>query len=270
MKNKTYILIFILGFSIFLYPILGNRFSTTGYQIKIQAFNETVDNLDKETLAHEKTKIKEHNDELAISDLNFVDPFAEEKSDAPQGNASYYDALNLGEIIASIEIPRIDVEMPIYHGTSDEVLSKGAGHLENSSLPSDELGTHSVITAHRGLPTSRLFRDLDQLEVGDKFYVRVLDEKIAYKIESVEIVLPDETNWLIMEDDVNKMTLLTCEPYMINTHRMLVIGHKVPMDIIEEKEPINTKNYINYYILLAGSSIPVVGFYLYKKKKIRH
>ncbi|MFK4998275.1 class C sortase [Bacillus sp. N9] len=178
--------------------------------------------------------------------MNFVDPFALDRPNE-QSTTSYYDALNVGSTIGSVIIPEIKVEIPIYHGTSDDVLSKGAGHLENSSLPSSKLGTHSVITAHRGLPSSKLFRDLDKLTIGDQFYVRVLDETLAYEVESINIVLPHETDWLIMEEDQNKMTLLTCDPYMINSHRMLVTGHQVPYvpnQIEAEKNNEDKPNYL--------------------------
>src|SRR5699024_2790663 len=182
------------------------------------------------------------------------------------GTKSYYNALNIGPAIGSVEIPTLNVELPIYHGTSDDVLSQGVGHLENSSLPSTELGTHSVITAHRGLPSSKLFRDLDKMKIGDTFFVQVLDETIAYEVESIDIVLPSETEWLTMEEDENKMTLLTCDPYMINTHRMLVTGHQIPYN--PEVKPKKTKDYSDYY-LLAGVLLVLIILIIYLTRKKR-
>lgn len=267
MKRITFPLIFLLGLSIFLYPIISNLFATTAYQSVIEEQNEQIDQLDQQTLKKEKEKIEKHNDELVDSNLNYVDPFSEGNPDSHQGNKSYYDALGLSPAIGSVEIPKIDVEIPIYHGTSEDVLSRGAGHLENSSLPSSKLGTHSVITAHRGLPSSKLFRDLDQVQIGDMFFTQVLDETIAYKIDSIETVLPSETNWINMEEDKNKMTLLTCEPYMINSHRMLVTGHQVPYNPKQVDEP-EKNNYLIYYII-GGIILLMIIIYLIRRKMKR-
>lgn len=248
MKKIILIVIFILGFGLVLYPIISNMFATTAYQVKIKGYDETIEKMDKKSLNEEKNKVNKHNKELAKSDLNFVDPFSKSDSDEYARKTSYYNALNIGEVIGSVEIPKINIKIPIYHGTSEEVLSKGAGHLENSSLPSTELGTHSVITAHRGLPTSKLFRNLNDIKTGDEFYVKVLDEVIAYKVDNIDKVLPSDTDWITIEEGLNKMTLLTCDPYMINTHRLLVTGHKVPYVANEET---STNSNIVYYEIAA-------------------
>src|SRR5699024_7595716 len=157
------------------------------------------------------------------------------------GNKSYYDALNIAPAIGSIEIPKIKAELPIFHGTSEDVLSRGVGHLENSSLPTGDPGSHSVFTAHRGLPSSKLFRNLDELTEGDEFYLQVLDETYTYQVFDVETGLPHETDWLKINDDEEIVTLLTCEPYMVNTHRMLVKGKRIPNNETQEDEarPVN-------------------------------
>lgn len=267
MRKTIFIIIFFLGLGIFLYPIISNIIATTSYQSVIADNEEQIEKLDKKVIEEEKEEIRQHNDELEDSELDFVDPFAkEEGSQSKVGLQSYYDALNLAPLIGSVDIPKIDVQVPIYHGTSEEVLSRGAGHLENSSLPSSELGTHSVITAHRGLPSSKLFRDLNKVNVGDMFFTQVLDEKIAYKIDSIDIVLPTEVGWLQMEDDVNKMTLLTCEPYMINSHRMLVTGKQVPYnpeDAVTDKKT----NYKLYLILGALVLFLLIIYLIHRSKK---
>ena len=273
MKKNSHKIIFILGLLVFSYPLIGNRLSTTAYQSNIKEYNEVIRKTNKEDLEKEKEKVKKHNQELEEADLNYVDVFSDDPTLENKGSKSYYDALNLGEVIASIEIPKIGVNIPIYHGTSEKVLSKGAGHLENSALPSSELGTHSVVTAHRGLPSSKLFRDLNKVEIGDKFFIKVLDENIAYEIESIEVVLPSETNWLKSDDNLNKMTLLTCEPYMINTHRMLVTGHQVPyVEEISETVKVEETNYTYYLFigfipLLFSILMLVVLRVIYKKRK---
>lgn len=269
MKKIIFVVIFLIGLGFFFYPIVSNMFATTAHQSTIKENRSIVEKLDVKELKSEKEKIDEHNNELASSDLNFVDPFSSEAStQESHGSASYYDALNVQPAIASIKIPKIDVELPIYHGTSDDVLSRGAGHLENSSLPTQDLGSHSVITAHRGLPSAKLFRNLDKINVGDQFYVEVLDEWIAYEVESVDIVLPTETDWLTMDAEENKMTLLTCDPYMINTHRMLVTGHQIPyepdeIDDMEQTDRVHTL----YYIIGGILALALLGFIVIRQKK---
>lgn len=269
MKKIIFVIIFLVGLGVFSYPFISNMFATTAHQSSIKEYHEIVESLDEEELKKEKEKIEKHNEELASSDLNFVDPFSENKADAEStGATSYYDALNLGPAIASVRIPKIDVELPVYHGTSEDVLSRGAGHLENSSLPTQKLGTHSVITAHRGLPSAKLFRNLDKLEIGDHFYVEVLDEIIAYEVESIDIVLPTETDWLTMDEGENKMTLLTCDPYMINTHRMLVTGHQIPYEPDEVEEVSDQEDYTPYYIAGAiAAFVLLLLFILIRRKK---
>lgn len=264
MKKNILICIFILGLGLISYPIISNMFATTAYQSKIKNYDEKIEKTDKNFLDKEKNKVKKYNENLAESDSNSMDPFSESESESDKVNTNYYDALNLSPIIGSLEIPKINIKIPIYHGTSEAVLSKGAGHLGSSSLPSTELGTHSVITAHRGLPTSKLFRNLNDVELGDEFYVKVLDETIAYKVDDIKIVLPSDTDWVTMENNLNKMTLLTCDPYMINTHRLLVTGHKIPYVSGEKVEKSNKMIYYAIAILLILIFIFLI---VYNKKK---
>lgn len=267
MRKYLFIITFVVGLGIFLYPTISNIFATTAHQTTIKSYEETIEQMDAHAMKEEKKRIENHNDELAESDLNFVDPFSDNKEEEESGNKSYYDALNIAPAIGSVEIPKLNVELPIYHGTSDDVLSRGAGHLENSSLPSSKSGTHSVVTAHRGLPSSKLFRDLDELTIGDQFYVQVLDETIAYEIDSVDIVLPSETEWLTMNEDENKMTLLTCDPYMVNTHRMLVTGHQVPYDPDSIEEIVQNNDHILYFIVGLLLVLLLIIFLLRRNKQ---
>ena len=267
MKKGLFMILFIIGLSIFLYPIVSNLFATTAHQSIIKDYNETIEKTDKARLNQEKEKVDQHNKELASSNMDYVDPFSEDNLKEESGAVSYYDALNLGPIIASVEIPIINVNLPIYHGSSEGVLSKGAGHMENSSLPSGEPGTHSVITAHRGIPTSKMFRDLNDIKIGDQFYIHVLDEILAYEVDTINTVLPSETDWLKMEENVNQMTLLTCDPYMINTHRLLVTGHRIPYIADEsENEPDRRLMYIAMAALLILLLMALVILYFKKYK----
>lgn len=258
MKKWIVIGVFIVGLSIFFYPIISNMFSTKEHHTIVSDYSEKVKQMEEKQLALEKEKAFEHNEKLSRSEVDFVDPFSDMKSgEETSGNKSYYDALNINPSMGSIEIPKINVNIPIYHGTREEVLSRGAGHLENSSLPSGEPGIHSVITAHRGLPSSKLFRNLDKLVIGDQFSIRVLDETLTYEVHDINIVLPHETDWLQINEDENIVTLLTCEPYMINTHRMLVTGHLIPN---EEKHEIlhESNSYISLYVAIALISMGIL------------
>lgn len=228
MKKLIVTIIFIMGLCIFSYPIISDFFATKEYHTTISAYNEVVKKMDEDKISIENQKVAAHNRALEESEIKVADPFFENNSDENSGTESYYDVLNINSTIGSITIPKINVQIPIYHGTSQKVLSRGAGHLENSSLPSGDHGVHSVITAHRGLPSSKLFRNLDELVVGDQFSIQVLDENLTYEIDEIKTVLPTETNWLQINEDKNVVTLLTCEPYMINTHRLLVTGHLIP------------------------------------------
>lgn len=262
--------IFLVGLSIFLYPILANMVSTTAHLRVIDDYSKEVSKMNEEDIEKERKKASEHNEKLKDSQLDFVDPFGDESDDESSnsvGNRSYYDALNIGPAIGSLEVPGLRVRLPIYHGTSSKVLSKGVGHLENSSLPTGEPGTHSVFTAHRGLPSSKLFRDLDKVEKGDLFFVNVLDEKYAYEVFEIDIVLPHQTEWLQMNDDEEIVTLLTCDPYMINSHRMLVKGKRVAYDPDSQDIPLpDGENYEYIFFIISGLLLLIFLVLIWRRK----
>jgi sortase A len=154
----------------------------------------------------------------------------------------YYEALKVEgtSIIGYIKIDKIGVELPIYHGTSDEVLNRGVGHMEGSSLPVGGINTHSILSAHRGLPSAKLFTDLDRLELGDTFQIIVLDRILTYQVDQIRIVEPNEFEELLIAEDQDRCTLFTCTPYGINTHRLLVRGIRI--ETIREKPPLYVSN----------------------------
>lgn len=237
-KNGLVIILLLIGSSILLYPSLANLVSTTGHVAESKKYEDIMMNLSQDKKDEEKKKAEKHNKEIKKQEQVFIDPFANGTKEA--GSISYYDALNIGEVMAVLKIPKLSLELPIYHGSGERVLSKGVGHLENSALPVGGVGAHSVLTAHRGLPSSKLFRDLDKLETGDIFFVEILDEVHKYEIFEELVVLPDQTDWLEQEEDKDLITLLTCEPYMINTHRLLVTGHRV--EYTEEDKNLLSEN----------------------------
>lgn len=261
--------IFVIGVLIFFYPIVGNWLSTKEHYQVISRHNEVLAQMNKEEKEREKEKAKQYNDSITERDIPIVDPFSEEAE-----TQSYYNVLNIGEAMGTIEIPSINVNLPIYHGASEEVLSQGIGHLSNSSLPIGGKGTHSVLIGHRGLPSSKLFRHLDKLEIGDVFFINTLGEKLAYKVDDIKIVLPYETNWLEIVPDKDYVTLITCEPYMINTHRLLVRGERVPYveETLADSSPeLNNKlqNYRMWVLISSVLGIIIITYLYLRKKRLR-
>lgn len=174
-----------------------------------------------------------------------------------------------------IEVPKINIKIPIYHTTEDEVLQKAAGHLEGSSLPVGGKGTHAVISAHRGLPSATLFTDLDKLEEGDHFLLYILDDVLCYEVDKISVVEPKETDDLAVEEEKDLVTLLTCTPYGVNSHRLLVRGHRVDYetaDIEEVSTPLGGVSlHTNYglwvVIGLAVTGVFILILYCYDKKR---
>lgn len=246
-RKLAIIFTFILGLSIFSYPIISHWIKTKEHYTIISEHNEMLEQMSEEEKLNEREKAEQYNNELSESSILIEDPF--DTNETENAHSSYYNVLNIGETIGHLEIPEIDVNLPIYHGISDDVLQQGVGHMSNSSFPIGGEGSHTALTAHRGLPSTKLFRDLDKLEIDDIIYLKTLGETLAYQVDDIQIVLPSETNWLSIEEDKDYVTLITCEPYMINTHRLLVRGERVPYEddkpeeIAQQSEPIN-QNHI--------------------------
>lgn len=172
-------------------------------------------------------KAREYNEKLASSHVVLTDPFSGE-TNGGISEKEYYQLLNLDNtgVMCSLEIPSIDVDLPVYHGTSNSVLEKGVGHLEGTSLPVGGKDTHAVFTGHTGLNKAKLFTDLTELQKGDQFYIRVLDKILAYEVCRIDVVLPEDTSKLSVVDGQDLVTLVTCTPYGQNTHRLLVRGKR--------------------------------------------
>lgn len=250
-KKIVLVIVFILGFSILLYPIISNIAHSTSQTHAIYKYNKELRKLNKEQRKKEIEEAKKYNESLInteITEINVKDPYegdgtASEKQE--KGSPTYRSVIDVKNIIGNIEIPRIGVEIPIYKGTSELVLQKGVGHIEGSSLPVGGLGTHTALTAHRGLPSTRLFRNLDKLKLGDEFYIHNGEGTIAYKVDNIEIVLPYETERIAIDKDKDYASLITCEPYMINTHRLLVRG--IRTDYVEKDKDIESKSKTNLF-----------------------
>lgn len=218
------VLLFTAGAAVFLYPTISNWLAEIHQSGVIQDYEQVVATEDQEFYENEWKKAQEYNENLAGDPVR--DPFVPGTGYALPKN--YLDCLNIDGIMGYIEIPKIAVRLPIYHGTSEDVLQQGVGHVESTALPIGGEFTHAVLTGHRGLPSAKLFTDLDQLEIGDMFYIYVLDEVLAYQVDQINTVLPDELQDLQTIKGRDLVTLVTCTPYGVNTHRLLVRGTRVP------------------------------------------
>lgn len=226
-RNIIFGCVFLLGLSIFLYPTISNWLATRTHYSQVSSFDTKVQSLQKKELERREEKAKEYNKQVQKSTQSISDPFAEKQ----EGNQkSYADVLNIGDVMGYVEIPKIDVKLPIYQGTSEEVLSRGIGYLEKSSLPIGGESTHTVLTGHRGLPSAKLFTDLDKMKESDVFYIHALDKILAYQVDQIKVVLPSEIEDLLIMNNQDYATLLTCTPYGVNTHRLLVRGHRIPYE----------------------------------------
>ena len=187
-------------------------------------YSEMVINAPKDKLLEVRKKAEEYNRYLKLQDRNIV-------TDADYEPDNYYETLlnfTGNSMMGYIEIPKIDITEPVYHYSHDISLGKGVGHIHGSSLPVGGKSTHSVLTGHRGLPTQKLFSDLDKLDIGDKFYIHVLDTTMVYKIYKIKEIEPTDVSVLFIEDGKDLVTLVTCTPYGVNTERLLVMGERVP------------------------------------------
>ncbi len=222
------VLILFLGVAILLYPTVSDYWNSFHQSRAIASYIEQIENIDPADYEEEWRRARAYNAELAKKPNRFV--LSEEEY------AEYETMLNLtgSGIMGYIEIPKINCTLPIYHGTDEAVLQIAVGHLEGTSLPTGDLGNHTVLSGHRGLPSAKLFTDLDQLEEGDLFVIRVLDEIMTYQIDQIMIVLPEEMNSLTLEPDQDYCTLVTCTPYGINSHRLLVRGSRTENQEMEK------------------------------------
>ena len=260
-------IIFLAGLSLLLYPFVANQWNNYRQKQLISGYEQVVS--DKEAAEGidydaERKKAEDYNeallpcvlpDSFALAESSGVDPV-------------YMNTLNIAgdEMMGSVEIPKINIKIPIYHTTEEDVLNKGAGHLEGSSLPIGGANTHAVISAHRGLPSASLFTDLDQMKVGDHFLLHVLDETLCYEVDKISVVKPEDTSALAVEDGQDLVTLLTCTPYGVNTERLLVRGHRVPYveeEVKEEKTVLSGSSLHTNYLLWVFVGLSVTALFVF-------
>lgn len=251
-QNVTIImlLMFFIGLLILFYPTISNLYNEKNKTRIISNYEEILKNIDNSKYEEEKIFADKYNKKLN----KIEEPLINYKS-----IPNYNKLLNINNdgMMGYLVIDKIKVELPIYHGTSNKVLASSVGHLKGSSLPIGGESTHSILSAHRGLPSAKLFSDLDKLEIGDTFKIVVLDEVLVYKVDKISVVKPSEINELKITKGKDYVTLLTCTPYGINTHRLLVRGVRVTKE--DKKEYITTEAFkINKLIVLPLVSTPII------------
>ena len=223
--NVILILVLLLGIVLIAYPSFSDWWNSFHQTRVIAGYAEKVANMDHEAFDRMMAEAEAYNERLVEKSSRFV--LSEEEVEEYN---SILDVTGTG-IMGYIDIPKIDISLPIYHGVDQAVLQVAIGHIVGTSLPIGGIATHAVVSGHRGLPAARLFTDLDKLEKGDKFIIQVLDRTLTYEVDQIRIVLPDELQDLQIDPEKDYMTLVTCTPYGINTHRLLVRGHRVENDI---------------------------------------
>jgi sortase A len=279
-SNILFGLMFSIGFGVLVYPTVSDQWNTYRQNKLISNYESAVEEMTEVDFTEEWEKAKAFDAALAQNNL-YGDVFGEDKGELE--NTEYWQVLNVANdgIMGYLSIPKINVKNAIYHGTGDKVLQTGIGHLNGTKLPIGGESTHSVLAAHRGLPTARLFTDIDQLKKGDMFYIHVLDEVLAYQVDQIlDMVDKDDHETLEgalqIEEGKDQVTLFTCTPYGVNSHRLLVRGTRVPYNGEEEVETSVAETMLktiqNYYMiyLILGLSITflVILFmrFLFKRK----
>lgn len=285
MKKKISVilfgLLFLVGFGILIYPTVSNQWNTYRQSQLISNYQSVVQDMTPEDFTQEWERAEAFNATITQNNL-YSDVFGESTTDLQ--STEYWKILNeAGDgIMGYLSIPKINIKLAIYHGTADDVLQTGVGHLNGTKLPIGGESTHCVVAAHRGLPSAKLFTDIDQLRNGDKFYIHVLDQVLAYEVDQILPMVDKDDhetleNALKIEEGKDQVTLFTCTPYGVNSHRLLVRGTRVDYNGEEDKEATISESMVesikNYYMIytILGLAVTLLVIlllrYLSKKKK---
>lgn len=233
-----FIIVILLGAGAAAYPLIASINNEHTQSLVQTEYEEKLQQLDTSEIDAALAAAREYNKTISTVQIENIDKI---KADLPP----YEDLLNLANngIMGYIEIPAINIDLPIYHGTTGAAMEKGAGHMVGTSLPVGGIGTHAVISAHSGMASAKLFTDLDKLELGDMFFITVCNQKLAYEVDNIAVVEPTDIDLIRIDTQQDYVTLLTCTPYGVNTHRLLVRGHRVEMaeeaiaEVEEKAEP---------------------------------
>ena len=266
-SNWFFKLVFVLGFLILMYPQVSRLYYRVQSTQEVSAFEEGKAALSDEEIKKRMALARDFNDSLV--NQNMEDPYSKARHE--RGRAEYARMLEVHEQMGHIQIPTIDLDIPIRAGTSEEVLQTSAGHLEGTSLPIGGNSTHTVITAHSGLPTAKLFTDIKDMKKGDRFYIHNIAETLAYEVDQIKVIEPSNFKDLVVVSGHDYATLLTCTPIGINTHRLLVRGHRVPYDKAVDDQFVadNRKDLLYKYAFIAVVLLILLltyGSWRYQKK----
>ncbi|MFP9085189.1 class C sortase [Streptococcus equi] len=268
-RNAPLVFIFLIGLVILLYPQLSRIYYAIDSNNQAKHFDRDKYQLDQADIEKRIALARAFN--ASLHNIGLKDPYSDEEK--TKGRAEYARMLELHEQMGHVEIPKIKMDLPIYAGTSDEVISKGSGHLEGTSLPVGGENTHTVLTSHSGLPTAKLFSDLSKVKKGDIFYIHNLKEILAYQVDQIKTIEPDNFSDLLIVPKKDYATLLTCTPIGINTHRLIVRGYRIPYRAKEHKKAQEESNKWHLYFIIGLFLLLVLLIYLWyrciKKRIIR-
>lgn len=258
----------VVALGLLLYPLVGELLSEKYHSDVETSYTAAIEDTDDAELTTQREAAEQYNVMLANATIS------EGGADAPP--LAYTEQLTVGGVMCYVDIPKINVYLPVQHGTGADTLEKSVGHVVGTSLPVGGSSTHAVLSAHSGMASAKLFSDIDQLEKGDVFYIRVLGEVLAYQVDSINIVLPTDTSLLQIEEGKDLVTLVTCTPFGINTHRLLVRGNRVPYtpeqaSAAEEKPVASswTQHYLTGLAIGLGVVAMVGGAY-FLVRRVRH
>jgi len=256
----------VVALGLLLYPLVGELLSEKYHSSVETTYTAAIEDTDDAELTAQRQAAQQYNAMLANAAIS------EGGASAPP--LAYAEQLTVGGVMAYIDIPKINVYLPVQHGTGAETLERSVGHVMGTSLPVGGSSTHAVLSAHSGMASSKLFSDIDQLEKGDTFYIHVLGEVLAYEVDNINTVLPTDTSLLQIEDGKDLVTLVTCTPFGINTHRLLVRGHRVPYTPEQEAEVAETQkvtsSWTRHYLTGLGTGLGTVaviggGYFLIRR-----
>lgn len=260
----------VMAVGLLLYPLIGELVSEKYHSDVETTYTAAIEGTDKTELTAQRQAAKQYN-----AMLSGAATIVEGGASAPP--LAYAQQLTVGGVMAYVDIPKINVYLPVQHGTDADTLEKSVGHVVGTSLPVGGSSTHSVLSAHSGMASSKLFSDIDQLEKGDIFYIHVLGEVLAYEVDAINTVLPTDTSLLQIEDGKDLVTLVTCTPFGVNTHRLLVRGHRVPYVPEREAEAAETQkatsSWTQHYLTGLGiglGAVAVVGGGYFLVRRLRH
>ncbi len=258
----------IVALGLLLYPLVGELLSEKYHSDVETAYTAAIKDTDDAELTAQREAAEQYNAMLSGATIT------EGGASAPP--LAYAQQLTVGGVMAYVDIPKINIYLPIQHGTDADTLEKSVGHVVGTSLPVGGSSTHAVLSAHSGMASSKLFSDIDQLTEGDTFYIHVLGEVLAYEVDAIHTVLPTDTSLLQIEDGKDYVTLVTCTPFGINTHRLLVRGHRVPYTPEQETEVAETQkvtsSWTQHYLTGLAIGIGAVavtggGYFLMRRKR---